>query len=184
MGLPYHLKRTKGDKRVDYQKYKVKVEYGVSAVVMLVGVFFIIQAFTIDTTREVVGPRTLPMILAVSMVLGGLFLLFRAYSGKAGDLRDDYGFLESDVKRIFLVIACGALFVVTFWAFGYFIALIVTVVAMLSTFDVKSWSKKILSGVLLAFIFQWLFMGIMLLNDPKGALFDMRPYTNWITGAQ
>jgi ABC-type Fe3+-siderophore transport system permease subunit len=83
-----------------------------------------------------------------------------------------------------LVIACGALFVVTFWAFGYFIALIVTVVAMLSTFDVKNWSKKILSGVLLAFIFQWLFMGIMLLNDPKGALFDMRPYTNWITGAQ
>ena len=184
MGLPYHLKRTKGDKRVDYQKYKVKVEYGVSAVVMLVGVFFIIQAFTIDTTREVVGPRTLPMILAVSMVLGGLFLLFRAYAGKAGDLRDGYGFLESDVKPHFLVIACGALFVVTFWAFGYFIALIVTVVAMLSTFDVKSWSKKILSGVLLAFIFQWLFMGIMLLNDPKGALFDMRPYTNWITGAQ
>ena len=71
MGLPYHLKRTKGDERVDYQKYKVKVEYGVSAVVMLVGVFFIIQAFTIDTTREVVGPRTLPMILAASMVLGG-----------------------------------------------------------------------------------------------------------------
>jgi len=24
----------------------------------------------------------------------------------------------------------------------------------------------------------------MLLNDPKGALIDMRPYTNWITGAQ
>ena len=110
--------------------------------------------------------------------------MLRAYAGKAGDLRDGYGFLESDVKRIFLVIACGTLFVASFWAFGYFIAVIVTIYAMLTTFDVKSPGKKILSGVILAIIFQWLFMGIMLLNDPKGALFDMRPYTNWITGAQ
>lgn len=169
---------------MDYQRYKVKVEYAVSVAVMLIGVFFIFQAFTIDTTREFIGPRTLPMFLAVSIVLGGLFLLLRAYAGKAGDLRDGYGFLESDVKRIFLVIACGTLFVASFWAFGYFIAVIVTIYAMLTTFDVKSPGKKILSGVILAIIFQWLFMGIMLLNDPKGALFDMRPYTNWITGAQ
>ena len=169
---------------MDYQKYKVKVEYGVSAVVMLVGVFFIIQAFTIDTTREVVGPRTLPMILAISIVVGGLFLAARALLGKAGDLRDGYGFLESDTRRIFLVVACGALFVFCFWAIGYFVALIVTFTAMLTTFGVKSWIKKLLGGLNVAFIFQWLFMGIMLLNDPKGALFDIRPYTNWITGAQ
>ena len=29
------------------QDYKIKVEYGVSAIVLLVGVFFIFQAFTI-----------------------------------------------------------------------------------------------------------------------------------------
>ena len=40
-------------------------------------------------------------------------------------------------------------------------------------FGVKSWIKKS-GGLIVAFIFQWLFMGIMLLNDPKGALFDMR----------
>ena len=150
----------------------------------VVGVFFIIQAFTIDTTREVVGPRTLPMILAISIAAGGLFLAARALLGKAGDLREGYGFLESDTRRIFLVVACGALFVFSFWAIGYFVALIVTFTAMLTTFGVKSWIKKLLGGLMVAFIFQWLFMGIMLLNDPKGALFDMRPYTNWITGAQ
>ena len=33
-------------------------------------------------------------------------------------------------------------------------------------------------------VFQWVFMGVMLLNDPSGAILDLRPYTNWITGAR
>ena len=166
------------------QEYKIKVEYGVSAVVLLVGVFFIFQAFTIETSRESVGPRTLPMLLAISLVAGGLWLALRAVLGKAGDLKDGYGFLESDVKRIFLVVACGALFVFSFWGFGYFLAVVITLLAMLYTFGVRNWLAMITGAVVLAFIFQWVFMGVMLLNDPKGAIFDMRPYTNWITGAK
>jgi len=166
------------------QAYKNKVEYGVSAVVLLVGLFFIYQAFTIETTREAVGPRTLPMILAVSLVLGGLWLALRAYMGKAGALKDGYGFLESDIARILLVVACGVLFVTTFWGFGYFLAVIVTLIAMLLTFGVRNWLAMILGAIVLAIIFQWVFMGVMLLNDPKGAIVDMRPYTNWITGAK
>jgi len=136
------------------QEYKNKVEYGVAAVVLLVGVFFIFQAFTIETSRESVGPRTLPMILAVSLVLGGLWLGLRAFR------------------------------VVTFWAFGYFVAVIVTLIAMLLTFGVRNWIAMIIGAIVLAIIFQWVFMGVMLLNDPKGAIVDMRPYTNWITGAK
>jgi len=166
------------------QEYKNKVEYGVAAVVLLVGVFFIFQAFTIETSRESVGPRTLPMILAVSLSLGGLWLALRAFRGKAGALKEGYGFLESDVKRIFLVVVCGVLFVVTFWAFGYFVAVIVTLIAMLLTFGVRNWIAMIVGALVLAVVFQWVFMGVMLLNDPKGAVFDMRPYTNWITGAK
>ena len=169
---------------MDSQEYKIKVEYGVAAVVLLVGVFFIFQAFTIETSRESVGPRTLPMILAVSLVIGGLWLALRAYRGKTGELKAGYGFLESDIKRIFMVVACGVLFVATFWGFGYFLAVIVTLIAMLLTFGVRNWIAMILGAVLLAVIFQWVFMGIMLLNDPKGAIVDMRPYTNWITGAK
>jgi len=165
-------------------EYKTKLEYGVSAVVLLVGVFFIFQAFTIQTSRETVGPRTLPMILAVSLIISGLWLALRAALGKSGELKEGYGFLESDVKRIFLVVVCGALFVATFWAFGYFTALIVTLIAMLLTFGVRNWLAMIIGAIVLALIFQWVFMGVMLLNDPRGALFDMRPYTNWITGAK
>ena len=166
------------------QDYKVKVEYGVAAVVFAVGLFFIFQAFTIETSREAVGPRTMPMIIAVALLLGGIWLGIRALTGRAGDLKEGYGFLESDVARIALVIGCGALFVFLFWGFGYFVALIFTFIAMLATFGVRNWPVMIAGGVILAFVFQWLFMGIMLLNDPKGAIVDMRPYTNWITGAQ
>ena len=165
------------------QDYKIKVEYGVSAVVLLVGVFFIFQAFTIETSREAVGPRTMPLWLAIALVLGGLWLAIRAFTGRAGDLKDGYGFLESDIRRITMVVGCGVLFVVLFWGLGYFTAIIVTYVAMLYTFGVRSWGWMVGGGLVLAVIFQWLFMGIMLLNDPAGAVIDMRPFTNWITGA-
>lgn len=166
------------------QQYKIKVEYGVAAVVLLVGLFFIYQAFTIETSRESIGPRTLPLVLAIALVVGGLWLALRAFFGKVGDLKDGYGFLESDVKRIFLIVACGVLFVTTFWAFGYFSAVIVTLIAMLLTFGVRNWVAMIIGAIVLAIIFQWVFMGVMLLNDPKGAVIDLRPYTNWITGAK
>ena len=166
------------------QDYKTRLEYGVSAVVLLVGVFFIFQAFTIETSREAVGPRTLPLMLAVSLVLGGLWLGLRAYMGNVGELKAGYGFLESDVRRIAMVVGCGVLFVVMFWGFGYFLALMVTLIAMLYTFGVRNWIAMIIGAIVLALIFQWVFMGVMLLNDPKGAIVDMRPYTNWITGAK
>ena len=173
-----------GEHMDNLQKYKIKVEYGVSAVVFLIGVWFIFQALTIETSREAVGPRTMPMFLAILLVLSGLWLAIRALTGRAGDLREGYGFLESDVKRIFMVVGSGALFVFLFWGFGYFTALIFTFIAMLFTFGVRNWAIMIPGSIVLAFAFQALFMGVMLLNDPKGAIIDMRPYTNWITGAK
>ena len=162
--------------------YKRTVEYGVAAVIILIGLFFIYQANTIDASREAVGPRTMPMFLAFSLVFGGLFIGVRAMLGKTGHVQSGYGFLESDVKRIFEVIGCGVLFVFLFWAVGYIVAVMITFVAMLFSFGVRSWVKMGIGALVLGFIFQWLFMGVMLLNDPKGALIDMRPYTGWITG--
>lgn len=169
---------------MDNHNHKIKVEYGVSAVVLIIGIWFVIQAFTIDTSREAVGPRTMPMMLAIGLVLSGIYLGLRAVLGRTGELKEGYGFLESDVPRIFWVVACGALFVALFWAFGYFTALIFTFIAMLFTFGVRNWPIMLVGAVVLAFAFQALFMGVMRLNDPKGALVDMRPYTNWITGAK
>lgn len=165
------------------ETYKIKVEYGVSSVVLLIGIFFIFQAFTIETSSEAVGPRTMPLSLAIFLMIGGVWLALRAYLGKAGDLKEGYGFLESDIKRIFMVFASGALFVFMFWAFGYVAAIISTYIAMLFTFGVRSKLWMILGAVVVALAFQWVFMGVMMLNDPKGAILDLRPLTNWIIGA-
>ena len=117
--------------------YKTNIEYGVSAVVSLIGLFFVYQAFTIGVSKEAVGPRTMPMTLAVALVLGGLWLAFRAFRGKAGNSRKGMA-LESNLKRITLVVGCGSLFVLTFWLLGYFAAIIVTYISMLYAFGVKT----------------------------------------------
>jgi len=167
---------------VDLQQYKIKVEYWVSFVVLMIGVFFVFQAFTIETSKETVGPRTMPMILAVCLILSGAWLAVRAFLGKAGDLKDGYGFLDSNMKRILTVIGCGILFIFMFWGFGYFVALITAFITTLYAFGNRNWIGIIVGSILLAVVFQWLFMGVMLLSDPQGFFFDLRPYTDWIKG--
>ena len=53
----------------------------------------------------------MPMALAVSLVLGAAWLAIRAFQGKVGEIKDGYGFLESNMKRITVVVGCGAFFV-------------------------------------------------------------------------
>lgn len=167
---------------MSHDNYKTKLEFGVSAVVCLIGVFFIYQASTIGTSNEAVGPRTMPMALAVSLVLGAIWLAMRAYRGKVGEIKEGYGFLDSNLKRIALVVGCGALFLLVFWLFGYFVAIIAGYMLSQLAFGVRDKLKLILGALIMAIVMQWLFMGIMRLNDPRGALVDMRPYTNLISG--
>lgn len=164
------------------QNYKIKVEYGIAIVIVLIGMFFIYQATTIQVSKEAVGPRTMPMFLAVSLVIGGLWIAVRTFLGKTPPIKEGYGFLESNVSRIALVVACGILFIFVFWATGYFLALFVTFIAMMLTFGVRDWIKMLIGSLILSIIFHWLFMGIMRLNNPTGALVNLKPYTSWIIG--
>ena len=50
------------------------------------------------------------------------------------------------------------------------------------TFGVKEKVKIFGGAIVMAVVMQWLFMGIMRLNDPSGVLVDLRPYTNLISG--
>lgn len=164
------------------ESYKIKLELGVSAIVAFVGLFFVYQASTIGSSSEAVGPRTMPMALAISLVLGAVWLAIRAVRGKVGDIKEGYGFLDSNLKRITLVVGCGALFVITFWLFGYFVAIIAGYISTLYAFGVRDKMKTIIGALVMAIVMQWLFMGVMRLNDPKGVLIDVRPYTNLISG--
>ena len=160
---------------MDQTLYKKKLEYGVASVVGLIGVFFVYQATTIRASNEAIGPQSMPMALAIGLTL-------RAFRGKVGNLKEGYGFLDSNLQRIALVVGCGALFVVTFWLFGYFVAIIVGYVSTLYAFGVRDKVKTITGALIMAIVMQWLFMGIMRLNDPKGVLIDLRPFTNLISG--
>jgi hypothetical protein len=164
------------------ESYKTKLEYGVASVVALIGVFFVYQALTIRVSTEAVGPRTMPMTLAIALILGAFWLAVRAFRGKVGEVKAEYGFLDSDIKRICLVIGCGMLFVITFWGFGYFTAIVVGYISTLLAFGVREKTKVISSAIIMAVVFQWLFMGVMRLNDTRGYLIDLRPYTNLISG--
>ena len=164
------------------ENYKRKLEIGVGAVVIIIGAFFVTQALTIGASKEMVGPRTMPMALAISMIIGGVWLTLRAITGRAGSIKADYGFLESDLKRISLVVACGLAFLASFWAFGYFIAIIITYISMLYAFGVRNKVWMLGGALAFAVVLQWLFMGVMLLNDPSGAIIDIRPFTELISG--
>jgi hypothetical protein len=178
----YAEKRFEIEEPMDQTLYKKKLEYGVSAVVVLIGVFFIYQATTIRTSNEAIGPQSMPMALAIGLILGGLWLALRAFRGKVGNLKAGYGFLDSNLPRIALVVGCGALFVLIFWLFGYFVAILAGYICTLTAFGVKDKIKVITGAVIMAIVLQWLFMGVMRLNDPKGVLIDLRPYTNLISG--
>ena len=167
---------------VGTEDYKRKLEIGVGAVVIFVGVFFLFQALTIGVSKELVGPRTMPMALAISTILGGVWLAVRALIGRSGFIKEGYGFLESDLRRICLVVMCGVAFLVSFWAFGYFVAVIITYLSMLYTFGVRKKLWMFGGAILFAVILQWLFMGVMLLNDPSGVIIDLRPITGLISG--
>ena len=86
------------------------------------------------------------------------------------------------MKRITLVIGCGVLFVLAFWAFGYFTAIVVGYISTLLAFGVREKVKVVGSAIIMAVVFQWLFMGVMRLNDTRGYIIDLRPYTNLISG--
>lgn len=164
--------------------YKTKIEYLVACVILLIGVFFLFQSFTIKSSSEAVGPRTMPLILSISMIVGAFWVALRAATGRAGDLKDGYGFQESDGSRILMVIGCGCLFLFLFWGFGYFAAIAITYIATLYAFGVRSVGWMVGGALTIAVLFQIVFMGVMYLFDPPGAILDLRPYTNWITGAQ
>ena len=164
--------------------YKKKLEIYVAASVFLIGVFFTYQAFQIRPFLiDVVGPRALPLSLSILLIMGSLSIFLRAILGNVGKIQKGYGFKDSNVKRIISVIISGAIYVVCFWAFGYFLATLVTIGLIMMAFGHRNIFKIILFSLIASLIYQFIFMGMMGLYDPAGEVLDLRKYTNWIIGA-
>ena len=115
--------------------------------------------------------------------MGSLSIFLRAILGNVGKIQEGYGFKDSNVKRIISVIISGAIYVVCFWAFGYFLATFVTIGLIMMAFGHTNIIKIILFSLVASLVYQFIFMGMMGLYDPAGEVLDLRKYTNWIIGA-
>ncbi len=172
-------------------RYVTKLELGVAAVLVLIGAFFIFQAsFIRPVPGDPIGPKVLPMFLAIAILCGGVLIalhtLFRKgrHSDEDVELASGYGFKESNIGLIFAVIGCGICYVVTFWAFGYFVATFVSVILIMLTFGNRKLWLILTIALGVAIVYQFVFMGLMGLFDPAGEVVDLRRFTNWISGAQ
>ncbi|KIT16261.1 tripartite tricarboxylate transporter TctB family protein [Jannaschia aquimarina] len=158
---------------------RTRLDLGVAAAVILIGLVFAVEAWRIDPrSYEAVGPRFVPVLLAATMIGLGLLVALGAMlrNPSAQPLREegDLGFEGSDLKRVMAVIGAGAAYTFCFWAFGYMAATALGMLLALLAFGVRSPLALILLPIFAAIAYQALFMGLMGLLDPRGALLDLR----------
>ena len=165
--------------------YRGRVELGVAAVVIAVGLFFALLALDINPAAfDPVGPRALPLFLALALVGGGLFIGWLGWRDRTAEaaLPADYGFRSSDLAQVAQVIGAGAAYVALFFALGYMAATAIAFVLILAAFGVRNAVTVLALAAGAAVLYQFVFMGLMGLNDPAGALVDVRDVTSVFSG--
>ena len=164
-------------------RYRTRIDFGVSLVTIACGLFFVYQVSQVETLSEnAIGPAFFPLILAILMIgLGALIgisaLLFNAsvakVTGEADSSGDEkFGFRDSDITRVFLVIAMGFVYIALFYGFGYFIATFLSLALMLVVFGNRNVATILVLSLVGALVYQYVFMGLMGLHDPPGLYFD------------
>ncbi|WP_224815947.1 tripartite tricarboxylate transporter TctB family protein [Hasllibacter sp. MH4015] len=163
--------------------YRSRIDLGVAATVIAIGAVFAVEAWRIDpASYEAVGPRSVPVFLAVLMIALGAIIAIGAVAGGAPEEEaESFGFRNSDVRRVLSVIAVGAICTAIFWAAGYMVAMIVGTGLMLWVFGVRRPIILLLLPILAGIVYQFVFMGLMGLLDPRGELVDLRWLSRLIT---
>ena len=164
--------------------YRSRIDLGVAVVVIAIGALFALEGWRIDpSSYEAIGPRAVPMVLASVMIAFGAVIGLRALMDRDSDLPtpEGFGFRDSDIGRVLAVVGSGAVYVFTFWAAGYFGATIVAAVLAFLTFGVRSPVAIVLGAIAAGIVYQFIFMGLMGLLDPRGELLDLRFLSRIIT---
>ncbi|MDX8352454.1 tripartite tricarboxylate transporter TctB family protein [Cognatiyoonia sp. IB215182] len=165
--------------------YRSRIDLGVAATVMTVGAVFAVEAWRIDpASYEAIGPRAVPVFLACLMMGLGALIGVSAFGSRQQTEQlepADFGFRNSDVSRVLAVIGAGAVTTFVFWAAGYLVAMILGTLLMLWVFGVRSPLVLIFAALAAGVVYQFVFMGLMGLLDPRGALIDLRWLSRLIT---
>ncbi len=164
--------------------YKTKIDLGASAACVVIGGFFAILSWQIPVKPdEITSSRAVPLFLSTMIAGLGLLIALNALFRKEGSDQggadgSDIGFAGADLQKVFRVIGCGVVYVVLFWAVGYFFATGVTLFLGLATFDNRKWQTLCFLPIIGAIAYQVIFMGFMVLDDPVGALIDASSLTS------
>lgn len=165
--------------------YRGRVELVVAAVTVGVGLFFVALASTINPAAfDPIGPRALPLFLASATVALGLVIGVAGWRDRTPEaaLPEGYGFRDSNLAQVAQVLGAGTVYFVLFFALGYFAATAIGCVLVLAAFGVRNAALMLALALVSALAYQFVFIGLLGLNDPAGAWLDLRPYTNWIVG--
>ena len=163
--------------------YRGRIELGVAVAVIAVGLFFVALALTISPSRmDPIGPRALPLFLASAIVALGLWIGLAGWRDRTPEraLPDGYGFRDANLAQVAQVLGAGLVYFALFFAVGYFLATLVSFVLVLAAFGVRNAALMLGLAVVAAVAYQYVFVGLMGLNDPAGALVDLRAWTAWI----
>ncbi len=177
-------------------RYRTKINLGVAGTTILVGLFFLYQAMSIESySGDSVGPKMLPEFISVLMIALGLLVGVTALVLNSGlppmkqeaiDIADasgdQFGFRDSNLIRIAAVIGTGVAYVVLFHAFGYFVATFLSFVLILLAFGSRNILQIMLISLVGTLIYNFLFMNLMGLYDPPGVLFNFQPLLSKIPG--
>lgn len=163
-------------------RYRTKIDLGVAAITIIFGLFFAYNVGKIETlSEEAIGPAYFPAILSALMIglgilIGASALYFnptvQKVSGDAEDGDEKFGFRDSDITRVALVIAMGFVYTALFYGFGYFIATFISLALMLLVFGNRNITFILVLSLIGALVYQYVFMGMMGLHDPAGLFFD------------
>ncbi len=168
-------------------RYRAKVDLGVAAITVAIGAFFTYQVSLIEAVQvDAIGPQLLPYFLSISMIVLGVWvgiasLYFNAQPKGSEEESDaahaaaeeNFGFRDSDLGKVFAVIAMGFIYIGLFHILGYLISTIISMALMMLVFGNRKPLQIIVMSLAAAFAYDYVFMNLMGLYDPPGEWFDL-----------
>ncbi len=163
-----------------------KSEFLSAVVVVGLGIFFLLQAYSIESFQEaLIGPRLVPMQIAGLIIGLGVLQFAVAWLGRSGSVKTgDYppsGADDSELLalsrpaalRMVSIIAAGFAYVWLFSATGYLIATTVILALLLVVFGTRSAGKVAVLTIVGAAAYYTIFIKLMGIHDPAGWLIDI-----------
>lgn len=157
---------------------RTKTDLGAAAACVALGGIFAIQSWRIPIDpHAIVSSRFVPLFLSLAIACLGVLLAAIAMvrAGRSGNdeaAQPGFGFEDAHLGQVLLIVGCGTVFVVTFWAVGFLVATLTTLLVTLIAFGNRNWRTIAILSVSGAIVYQLIFMRFMILDDPVGALID------------